>query len=349
MTLQILDKQRIPEWIESLQRKWRVVGPETGNGKTTFTEIRSADALDLTYTTTILPPKKALLPTHEPLLTLRSGRASAVDGTRPTVLIGVHTCDLHAIRLLDRVYGDGIPDQPYVRRRQRTLLIGLECLRPCSEHAFCKSMGTLAPPEGVDLHWIDLGSDYAVEVGSPEGARLLAGCRGVRPAEAADLGRLDRVMSDKWARFPYPLDFDVSRLPSLLVMGHSSELWEELAARCLSCGSCTIVCPTCSCFDVRDDMDLSLQVGERVRVWDSCQLRTFAVVAGGHNFRAARAARVRHRFLRKGRFQTEALGVVGCVGCGRCAQACIAGITPVGTYNELHRRLQQTTPAEVAE
>jgi formate hydrogenlyase subunit 6/NADH:ubiquinone oxidoreductase subunit I len=93
-------------------------------------------------------------------------------------------------------------------------------------------------------------------------------------------------------------------------------------------------------------MDLSLTAGSRRRVWDSCQLASFAVVAGGHNFRKSRAARVRHRFLRKGKFQLEAFGLPGCVGCGRCAQACIAKITPIDTYNALWTRSQAR--AEVA-
>jgi formate hydrogenlyase subunit 6/NADH:ubiquinone oxidoreductase subunit I len=95
-------------------------------------------------------------------------------------------------------------------------------------------------------------------------------------------------------------------------------------------------------------MDLARAGGVRTRVWDSCQLASFAVVAGGHNFRKQRAARVRHRFLRKGKYQLEAFGLIGCVGCGRCAQACIARITPVDTYNGLYHRLQETPRTEVS-
>jgi ferredoxin len=346
MTMRILEKRSVPAWIDAVRKTHRIVGPKPSDGQAAFGDIETAADLALDYTTTILPPKKALLPPEEELFRFDHGSPRAVADVAPTVLFGVHTCDLHAIRLLDRVYGLGVPDQPYARKREATVLVGLECLRPCSDHAFCKSMGTLAPPDGVDLHLIDLGDRYAVEVGRPAGEALLQGMSGTRPAAAVDLERLDRVMSEKWARFPYPLDFDVSRLPGLMTTGHASDLWDELAERCLSCGSCTVVCPTCSCFDVRDDMDLSLSAGSRRRVWDSCQLASFAVVAGGHNFRKSRAARVRHRFLRKGKFQLEAFGLPGCVGCGRCAQACIARITPIDTYNALWARSQAR--AEVA-
>ena len=101
---------------------------------------------------------------------------------------------------------------------------------------------------------------------------------------------------------------------------------------------CTQVCPTCYCFDVTDEVDLTLENGTRVRTWDSCQIDKFAVVAGGHNFRTARAKRQRHRFMRKGKYQYEAYGLMGCVGCGRCADVCIVDITPIKTFNELNKR-----------
>jgi formate hydrogenlyase subunit 6/NADH:ubiquinone oxidoreductase subunit I len=343
MTIRILPKRSVPSWIDRLRATRRVVAPKGSNGRMAFGEIESAAEVALDYRTTILPPKKALLPTHEELFRFKDGDAEGRLQATSTVLFGVHTCDLHAMRLLDCVFGQGIPDQAYQKRRAATVTVGVECLAPCSEHAFCKSMGTLSPPQGVDLHLIDLGDSYAIEIGTEAGAALLGGHAGDRPAVDEDLRRLDRVMSEKWARFPYRLEFDVDQLPSLMTTGRASELWAELAERCLGCGSCTIVCPTCSCFDVRDEMDLSLRSGSRERVWDSCQLASFAVVAGGHNFRGKREARLRHRFLRKGKYQVEAYGAIGCVGCGRCAQACLAGITPLDTYNGLYRRL---TPSE---
>jgi ferredoxin len=245
---------------------------------------------------------------------------------------------MHAIALLDRVFSSGYPDQHYLARRAKTTLISIECLKPCSEHAFCKSMSTLSVPEEFDLHLTDIGEDYAADIGSEKGELILANAPGVREAELDDYRCLETVMSQKWARFPYRLTFDVTELPSLLSVSFDSILWKTLGVKCMGCGSCTVVCPTCYCFDVVDEIDFSLKVGERIRVWDSCQLNMFATVADGHNFRESQEARVRHRFFRKGKYLMNAYGQRGCVGCGRCAQACLAHITPIETFNELYRR-----------
>jgi ferredoxin len=198
-------------------------------------------------------------------------------------------------------------------------------------------MGTLTPPDTFDLHLTDLGDIYALDIRSEWGEALLNDHSGARPATEAESERMNRVLAQKWSNFPYRLDFDASELPSLMRMSYTSPIWEELGNRCLSCGACTNVCPTCYCFNVHDEVDFALSAGKRIRNWDSCQLNEFATVAGGHNFRPTRLARQRHRFLRKGQYQTDAYGLLGCVGCGRCALACLVHITPIETFNALYR------------
>jgi formate hydrogenlyase subunit 6/NADH:ubiquinone oxidoreductase subunit I len=343
MSFRLLPKSAFPAWVEHLRRDHRVLAPVPHNGTHRFVEIETAAQVDLSYRTTILPPKKAVLPVRESLLRFSTdgGQLEAAARPGPTVILGVHTCDLHAIQLLDRVFSQGFADQGYQARRAATVLVGLECLSPCSSHSFCKSMGTLSCPEQFDLHLTDLGESYALDVGSEQGAALLSEFEGLLDPQPEDYRRADQVMNDKWSRFPYRLEFDVAELPSLMGVSAQSDLWEQLAERCLGCGSCNLVCPTCTCFEVGDEVDLGLVNGERFRTWDSCQLSLFATVAGGHNFRAGQAARLRHRFMRKGKYQFEATGSIGCVGCGRCAQACLVHITPVDTWNELHRRQPQ--------
>jgi sulfhydrogenase subunit beta (sulfur reductase) len=340
MNLKVMPKSALAGWVELLREQHRVIGPKESGDHHVFGEIDSASELDLAYASTILPPKKALLPQQEKLFSFQdNGRSLDLHlDDRPTVILGIHTCDLRAVMLLDQALSKGIADQHYWARRRPMTFVSIECLKPCSENSFCRDMGTFTVPEEFDLHLTDLGEQYAVQVGSEKGETLLAGLNALRPAVDADYQRFGEVMGAKWPRFPYRLEADMSELPSLLAVGYRSALWDQIGERCLACGSCTMVCPTCYCFDVHDEVDFSLTSGVRLRVWDSCQLSDFAEVAGGHDFRAQQAARLRHRLSHKFRYQVEMMGQASCVGCGRCSDACIAGINLVDVLNNLRRK-----------
>jgi ferredoxin len=197
-------------------------------------------------------------------------------------------------------------------------------------------MGTLTVSNGYDLHLTDLGEAYAVDVGTERGASLLETYAAAQEASEGDMRTLNRVLGAKWPRFPYKLEFDVGELSALMSQSYDSPLWDQLAEICLACGQCTLVCPTCFCFNVTDVVELNLEKGERLRQWDSCQLDEFATVAGGESFREHQAARLRHRFMRKGRYLMEKYGELGCTGCGRCARSCLVDISPVNVFNDLH-------------
>ena len=135
----------------------------------------------------------------------------------------------------------------------------------------------------------------------------------------------------------HELRADPSKWPDLLDDAYEHPVWEERATLCFSCGSCNLVCPTCYCFDVREEIKWDLSSGERLRVWDGCMLTDFATVAGKHNFRKSPSARFRHRYYRKGKYVPDKIGgEIACVGCGRCITACVAKIaSPVEIFNRL--------------
>ncbi len=337
MSLRILDKGAVAPLINALMADYRVVGPQAKGSKFAFDPITDPAQLRLDYDMTILPPKKVFQPPEERLATFTmQGEVEPVMEVEPTVLFGVHTCDLRAILLLDQAFSQDYADAHYLERRKQTTIVSLECLEPCDEHSFCKSMGTLAADEGYDLHLTDLGAAYAIDVATEAGEQLLSKYGTATEAAEADVRRLNEVLGAKWPRFTYRLDFDAAELPAMLHTAYDHPLWEQLGERCLACGSCTNVCPTCYCFNVVDEVNLALTEGERLRHWDSCQLTEFASVAAGENFREARSARQRHRFMRKGKYLYEKFGELGCVGCGRCVRTCVAKISIVDGFNAIH-------------
>ena len=340
MSLWIIDKQAMGAFVANMMNDYRVVGPVAKGPQFVFGQIEDPADLRLDYNTSILPPKKYFQPPEERMMTFKRNNGETTVETvieaDPTVILGIHTCDLHALRVLDEAFTQGYPDAHYLKRRRQTLLIGIECLKPCDEHSFCKSMGTLSISHGYDLHLTDLGESYAVDVGSEAGKELLEKYSNARLATEVDMNQLNKVLGTKWPRFPYKLGFDVSELSALMSQSYHSPVWDELAEICLACGTCTNVCPTCFCFNVYDEVELNLQDGERRRRWDSCQLDEFARVAGGENFRERQSARLRHRFMRKGRYLMKKYARLGCVGCGRCARLCLVDISPVNVFNDLH-------------
>lgn len=337
MQLFAIRKADVPAFVDGLTSGYEVVGPAKKEFKYAFQRINSFSELALDYPTTLLPPKKYVMPQREVLFTytFEGGitLTPSFDDTR-RVVFGVHSCDLHGIRLLDDIFAEGTPDAHYLTRRRNTFFIGIDCKHPCWEHSFCKDMGTLKPGGGFDLFLTDLGDIYCAEVATKQGERFLEQ-GSFMPADYAVKDRFYKEWELKVARFPDRIAFNTESLPNILAEAYDDIIWDALEERCFDCGACTVVCPTCYCFDVLDETDIDMKKGVRYRRWDSCQLVDFALVAGGVNFRGKRSDRLRHRFFRKGKYFKEKFGRFACVGCGRCGRACLAHIDVKDVFNQL--------------
>ncbi|MCK5627948.1 4Fe-4S dicluster domain-containing protein, partial [Candidatus Bathyarchaeota archaeon] len=162
--------------------------------------------------------------------------------------------------------------------------------------------------------------------------------KNVKTAYTRDIQLVGQKEHEIYAKAQQKLDFSPDRIPGLLEKNYEErEFWEEHAEKCLACGSCVLVCPTCYCFDVKDQPNLSLNKGERIRTWDGCLLEDFAKVASGENFRATRLSRYRHRYFKKGKYLFDRFGFISCVGCGRCSSNCLPDIAnPVTLFNDLY-------------
>ncbi len=332
-----VDRRGFRSFVKGLVERYLLYGTTLQEGFPVFKKIETPEELVLSSTPTHLSPKEFLFPPEELLLrfSLEDGRGEPVVDAPEQVLMGLHPCDIHAIGLLDRVFSHGTGDVNYIERRRRTILIGTECLP--DEYCFCHSMGTMDAEEGFDLFFHELKRGYLVRVGTERGRRLLERYSKPARADRTHLEEMRTHREKKLESFVRSIYARREELPLVYAGSYEHPVWERIGSRCYGCGSCNHVCPTCYCFDIRDDVTLDLKEAHRYRVWDGCTLEDFAKVAGGHNFRRHRSERLRHRFNRKFRYLADRFDGLFCVGCGRCSRTCLVGINITDVTNELIR------------
>ena len=340
MELQVIEKSDHQRFVQNLIDNYQVEGVKRKEDFFFYGPIQSPEELCLDFDCTKIPPnKRYLLPAEETLLrftTAPSLEVTPLIESNPFIIFGIHPYDLKAINQMDQIFANGVPDPHYLKRREAVLLIGVDPTQ-ITQRSFWADMEADAVSNVFDLMFTDIEDKFIVEIGSGKGKDLLTHYGTVRPATKDESQERLRVRS-QISRLckQRGLTFPKREIPKLLERSPETLLWDEKASKCLSCGTCNLVCPTCYCFDVVDDMELDLTHGRRIRRWDGCLLQDFAKVATGENFRETRTARYRHRFFRKGLYLFRVLDDVACVGCGRCASACLADIAdPVNVFNEL--------------
>jgi formate hydrogenlyase subunit 6/NADH:ubiquinone oxidoreductase subunit I len=323
--------------VSGLINERRVFGTVSKDGFPAFGEINEPEELVLFQTPTYLSAKEFFFPQKETLLrfNMHEGTHEPVVEAEAQAVIGLHSCDVHAVALMDRAFAHGTPDVNYAARRARTIIIGTDCFP--DEYCFCSSVGTMDSDEGFDLFLHKLSRGMLVRVGSDQGGELLEKYASARNATKAEVREHEEGKAVKEASFKTRLDAPPDILPDIYAKSDEHPVWDRIGAICYGCGSCNNVCPTCYCFDIRDEVRPDLSGGERVRVWDGCTLEDFAKVAGGHNFRSTRASRLRHRFNRKFRYLSDKFDALFCVGCGRCSRTCLVNINIAEVTNEIIR------------
>ena len=272
---------------------------------------------------------------HPPVMSLWTARKNgddiAVESGRSKppkfAFIGVRACEISAIGIQDKVFCDGpYPDVDYQARRRDAFIVAVNCGQ-AGGTCFCVSMGTGPKVDaGFDLALTELMDgdrhEFLVETGSAAGAGVL-GEIPQREASQADIAAAEAVVAGTASQMGRSLQAD--GIKELLESNLNHPRWDEVAERCLTCGNCTMVCPTCFCTTVEDHSDLTGASAERVRKWDSCFTMDFSYIHGG-SVRKTGRSRYRQWMTHKLATWIDQFGTSGCVGCGRCITWCPVGI-----------------------
>ncbi len=270
--------------------------------------------------------KQFLFPPEETIFHVRDGEfVSARESAPKMAFIGVRGCELAAIAIQDRVFTANVLDPGYAARREQLLLVAVNCSQAAAT-CFCSSTGDgPAAGAGADLVLTELNPQdpfYLVEAHSAAGEALLAAVGGSE-AGADEVSAIDEVLAATRAQMSRRMD--MAGLAGDLLGALEHPQWEDVAARCLACGNCTQVCPTCFCSTSREDVDpVSLDVSH-VRRWDSCFTEGHSYLSGGVTHQSVKS-RYRQWLTHKLGSWEQQFGSSGCTGCGRCISWCPVGI-----------------------
>ena len=322
MEAKIINKQEIASLLDRLIREYEVFAPVNKGDRICFERINSGSEAFLDYQNSRIPPKGLLLPQWEVLFSYHT-TPGAVEMEEPPsperqrLVFGIRPCDARSFTLLDKVFNGECPDPYYVSRRQGTVVVGLGCPKPRAT-CFCTSVnGGPFSTGGSDLLLVDIGDEYVIQVISDEGARLLEGS-GLKDAGEKKLALAAGAV--RVAEASLEAGVPTEGLKEKLDRSFNDPVWQQLTEKCLGCGVCTYLCPTCHCFDIVDEGAGS--DGDRIRLWDSCQFPLFTLQASGVNPRPTVRERYRQRIMHKFSHFIDNYGEFGCVGCGRCVTEC---------------------------
>lgn len=313
--MKAFSKSKLNQLLDNLAGKARVMVPAKVDGITKFAPWGQGVELAMD-SNTLLPPKDNLFPQMEKMYKFRvQGLAAEIENLdeapQSQILFGVRPCDVKSIVCMDHVFlTKKFVDQFYKSKRDNTIIVALGCVKP-GKTCFCTSVG-INPGQAptADIMMYDLGDDYGYEAQTDKGR--------------AFIGAFDALASESSKNAPatggFTLVVDAFDITEKLQKMFNHPMWADISRKCLGCGACTYLCPTCHCFDINGET--RGDQGIKFRCWDSCMFPEYTLMASGHNPRPTRKERVRNRFLHKLQYFKERYGELLCVGCGRCLAKC---------------------------
>jgi len=329
--MKVITREALKTWLDRLAGETALFAPRSVDGIILYRPVTGSSEIVFDYARPKMSAKEVIFPSTDNIVSIEKQGKDVTLAEPPLerkqVIFGLRPCDAHGISVLDAVcIGREPVDASYARRREATTLVGLSCPQMW-EGCFCTSMGG-APddPSHVDVLLTAVVGGYTVNAVTEKGQAIIAGLElreltGDPPRPT--LGETVPVLpTERW-----PERF-------------TDRYWDLLAERCIGCRVCTYVCPTCRCFDVRDEVAerrTSYAKYDRLRCWDACTSPNYRVTAGGHNPRPTKGTRLRNRFFCKFYYMSQDYGATGCVGCGRCIEACPVNIDIVEMLHDVSK------------
>ena len=316
-----LKPKSLYQWLDRIANQEELVAPREVDGILLYQPISNTKEIVWDYIRPVLSVKEFFFPATERLLKIeKTSQTIRLTETLPDqkqVLFGVRPCDARGIEAMDALFIETDPvDLNYAKHRENSVIIGMACSQ-MGDTCFCDRTGSgLEDPRGSDIFLKQTESGFEVQVLTEKGLQIALEAWGLTTAKITKPKKLETNLPDLPEREAWPPQFN-------------NQYWEDISERCLSCRICAYVCPTCRCFDVRDETlpsDNGSQQYERIRCWDSCASTTYRKIAGGHNPRAEKGQRLRNRFFCKFYYYPEQYGPTACTGCGRCIDSCPVNI-----------------------
>ena len=317
----LLNKNSFDSLITGLKKQgYKTIAPKKDNKLVTLEEIQDANEISLDHVITNNSIKEFFFPKTEKILSYTIEK-NKVDMEEPegfavkSVIFGSRPCDAFSLPVMDKVFNWDCSDKFWVERREAITIVTVACDK-CDSYCFCTSVG-LAPDakQGSDVLLTKISDDeYLVETVTEKGENLVK--------------ELESVFSDPPSGTPdrqvatVEKKFEIDKVKPWLDDNFQHNVWDEFSYKCIGCGACTFVCPTCHCFDIVDECTMTK--GDRVKNWDGCQFTMFTMHTSGHNPRSTQGMRWRQRIMHKFKYYVEKFDSTLCVGCGRCSRVCPA-------------------------